>query len=451
MARMLAIGLGAVALILGGAPGHAIELAKNGGLSAEAGLEVGAAFLYTKNTNFGAGRIDLQSGATSGDAQWGEGYVKPSLDLTFETEKSGMAYGGASAIGSLTVGDGDAGGFSDGGANQVDIEDLYAGWRSGGLFGDALDEDGLDLSLGRQEFHVGDGFLIWDGHAETAGDGAYWLAPREAFKMTGLARLKKDPLSGQVFYLEGDGDQGNTQAAGVNIDDQSGFGTIGATYLQILDANASFEADTPREGMQIAALRLNDGHLPDFEDATLNAEYVQEFGDGDHIDFNAYAFYVEPAYTFSSLPWTPTLTYRFAYFSGDSDPGDDNRKDFDPLFYEGDRAWGAWTQGEIVGNYLLFNSNQVNHMVQLSAAPVEAVGIGAIYYHFDLEEKNYFGTPVGERDFADEVDVFADWAINDNLSVGAVYGVAFPGDAAKEVFGNDDPFHLFEVYATLTF
>jgi hypothetical protein len=151
------------------------------------------------------------------------------------------------------------------------------------------------------------------------------------------------------------------------------------------------------------------------------------------------------------LPWTPSIAYRFAYFTGDPDPGDDRRQDFDPLFYEGDRAWGTWTQGEIVGNYLLFNSNQVNHMLHLAAYPTETLGIGAIFFHFELEEKDYFGTPVGERDFADEVDLYADWTITDNLAVGALYGVAFPGDAAEEAFGADDPFHLFEVYAVLTF
>jgi hypothetical protein len=451
MARIILVCLGALALMLGGAPGNAIELLQRDGLSVEAGFEAGAAFLYTKNTNFGAGRVDLHSGDNTGDAQWGEGYLKPSLSSTYETETAGTLYGAASAVGSLTVGDGDAGGFTDGGDKQLDVEDLYAGWRSGALLADALDEDGLDVSLGRQDFHVGDGFLIWDGNFDTAGDGAYWLAPRSAFKMTGLARLKKDPVSGQVFYLEADGDQGDTQAAGVNLDYQPGFGTIGATYLQIVDVKSDFEADTPREGMQVAAIRLNEAHLPDFEDATLYAEYVQEFGDGDDVDFNAYAFYVEPAYTFSSLPWSPSISYRFAYFSGDSDPDDNNRKDFDPLFYEGDRAWGAWTQGEIVGNYLLFNSNQYDHMVQISASPTDAVSIGAIYYHFDLAEKNYFGTAVDDRDFADEVDVYADWTVNDNLAVGALYGVAFPGDAAKEAFGANDDFHLFEVYTTVTF
>jgi Alginate export len=451
MARMIVVGLGALALVLSGGPGQAIELLQNGGLSVEAGLEVGAAFLDTENTNFGAGRVDLKSGDNTGDAQWGEGYLKPSLDLAYETEARGTLYGGASAVGALTVGDGDAGGFTDGGDKQLDVEGLYAGWRSGELLADSLGEDALDLSLGRQDFHVGDGFLIWDGNVDNEGDGAYWLAPRSAFKMTGLIRVHVEPVSGQLFYLKGDSDNGDTEVVGVNLDYQPGFGTLGATYLDIIDDEGDFDAAVPREGMQALALRLNDVRWPDFEDANLYAEYVQEFGNGDNADYRAYAFYVEPAYTFSWLPWTPTLAYRFAYFSGDSDPGDDRRKDFDPLFYEGDRTWGTWTQGEIVGNYLLFNSNQINHMVQLSASPTEAVSIGAIYYHFDLAEKNYYGTPVSDRDFADEVDVYTDWTITDNISVGALYGVAFPGDAAKEVFGADDPFHLFEVYATLTF
>ncbi len=451
MARMIVVGLGALALVVGGGSGQAIELVQKGGLTVNAGLEVGAAFLDTENTNFSAGRVDLKSGDNTGDARWGEGYLKPSLDLTYATEAAGTIYGGASAVGALTVGDGDAGGFTDGGDKQLDVEDLYAGWRSGKLFEDALAEDALDLSLGRQDFHVGDGFLIWDGNFDSEGDGAYWLAPRSAFKMTGLIKLQVDPVSGQLFYLEGDTDDGDTEAVGINLDYEAGFGTLGTTYLQIIDDEGDFDAATPREGMQALSLRVNELHWPDFEDATLYAEYVQEFGDGDNADYRANAFYVEPAYTFSWLPWTPTLAYRFAYFSGDSAPDDDRRKDFDPLFYEGDRNWGTWTQGEIVGNYLLFNSNQVNHMVRLSASPTDALEIGALYFHFDLAEKNYFGTPVGERDFADEVDVYADWTITDNLSVGALYGVAFPGDAAKEVFGADDPFHLFEVYTTLTF
>jgi hypothetical protein len=90
-------------------------------------------------------------------------------------------------------------------------------------------------------------------------------------------------------------------------------------------------------------------------------------------------------------------------------------------------------------------------MVHLAAYPTDEIGIGALYFHFDLEEKNYFGTAVSERDFADEVNLYVDWTVNDNVSVGGLYGVALPGDAAEEVFGDDEPFHLFQIYAIVTF
>jgi hypothetical protein len=452
--RML---LGAAAVALGAGPAAAIELLQSGGFSVEAGVEVGAGYFHTENTNFGAGRFDLRSGEVTGDARWGEGYVEPSLGATFESEAAGTVYGLVSGVGALTLGDGDAGGFTDDGDRSVTIEQLHAGWRSGALFADTLGEDALDLSAGRQDVHIGDGFLIWDGNFDTEGEGAYWLGPRTAFSFAGVARVDTSPLGGQLFFLRGDADQGHTELVGTNLDfglGDLGLGedsTLGAMALQIVDVDARFEAGTPRDGMQLATLRLNDLRLPGHEDLGLHAQYAYQFGDGQNVDFDAQAFYVEPFYEFSSLPWTPTLAYRFAWFSGDPDPADDEREDFDPLFYDYSRGWGTWVQGEITGEYLLFNSNQINHMVHLAAYPTDEIGIGALYFHFDLEEKNYFGTPVSERDFADEVNLYVDWTINDNVFLGALYGVALPGDAAEEAFGDDDPFHLFTVYAVLSF
>jgi hypothetical protein len=449
--------LAAAVLAAGGIPaGQAIELMQGDGLTVEAGIEVGAGYFHTENTNFGFGRFDLRTGEVTGDAQWAEGYVEPSFGATFESESAGTLYGLVSGVGALTRGDGDAGGFTDHDEN-IAIEQLHAGWRSGALFADTLGEDALDLSAGRQDFQVGDGFLIQDGNFDTEGEGAYWLGPRTAFSFAGLARVDTSPLGGQLFFLRGDADQGHSEATGVNLDyglGDHGLGddaVLGAMYLQIVDVDPGFEAGTPRDGMQVATLRLNDFRLPGFADAGVHAQYARQFGDGQNVDFDAQAFYVEPFYDFSWLPWSPTLAYRFAWFSGDPDPGDDEREDFDPLFYDYSRGWGTWVQGEITGEYLLFNSNQINHMVHLSAYPTEEIGIGALYFHFDLEEENYFGTPVSDRDFADEVNLYVDWTVNDNVAVGGLYGVALPGDAAEEVFGDDDPFHLFQIYAILTF
>ena len=447
----------AVTLVLAGArAAGAMELLERNGLTLNLDIEAGVGGLLTKNTNFGLGRIDLSNGDISGDAQWGEGYVKPGLSLEYGSA-AGAFYGGASGVGSLTVGDGDAGGFTDGGDKKLSLESLYGGWRSGTLLTESLGEDALDLSAGRQDFQVGDGFLIWDGNFDNKGDGAYWLGPRSAFELAGLARVNTTPLGGQLFFLSADHDQGDTELIGANLDytlSDLGLGdesVLGGMYFQITEVDGRFDAETPREGMQLATIRLNDVRVPGFQDAGLYAQYAKEFGDGDDVDFDAQAFYVEPFYDFSWLPWSPRLSYRFAYFSGDPDPDDEDRKDFDPLFYDYSRSWGTWTQGEIVGEYLLFNSNQVNHMVHLSATPIEPVSIGALYYHFDLAEDNYFGTPVDDKDFADEVNVYVDWTANDNLLVGALSGVAWPGSAAEEVFGEDDPYYLLLAYAIVTF
>jgi hypothetical protein len=138
------------------------------------------------------------------------------------------------------------------------------------------------------------------------------------------------------------------------------------------------------------------------------------------------------------------------HFSGDADPDDDTRKDFHPLFWDYSRDWGTYVQGGIVGEYLLFNSNQLNTRAHLSATPIEPVSIGALYFHFDLAEDNYFGTPVEDKDFGDEIDLYFDRTVHDNLLVGALSGVAWPGQAAKELLG-DDPFYLLLVYAIVTF
>lgn len=451
--------LGTLAMGLVAASGRvagALDVLERDGLTLSLELEAGVGGFLTKNTNFGVGRIDLPNGEVSGDAEWGEGYLKPSLSLEYDTTSAGAFYGGVSGVGTLTVGDGDAGGFTDGGDRKVSLESLYGGWRSGALLAESLGEDALDLSAGRQDFHVGDGFLIWDGNFDNRGDGAYWLGPRTAFDFAGLARVDTSPLGGQLFFLRADGDQGHTELIGGNLDyglSDVGLGddaVLGAMYLQITDVDARFQGEIPRDGMQLATVRLNDVRVPGFEDAGLYAQYAREFGDGDDVDFEAQAFYVEPFYNFSWLPWSPTLAYRFAYFSGDADPGDDTRKDFDPLFYDYARGWGTWTQGEIVGEFLLFNSNQVNHMVHLSATPAEPVTVGALYYHFDLAENDYFGTPVDDKDFADEVNLYVDWTVNDNLLIGALSGVAWPDRAAKQLFG-DDPFYLLLAYAIVTF
>ena len=89
---------------------------------------------------------------------------------------------------------------------DVALDEAWLGWNSGSLFADSLGEDAVDLSFGRQDFDLGSGFLIWEGATNGGDRGAYWLAPREAYEMTGIAKLETHGFIGRAFYLEPDDD-----------------------------------------------------------------------------------------------------------------------------------------------------------------------------------------------------------------------------------------------------
>ena len=83
--------------------------------------------------------------------------------------------------------------------------------------------------------------------------------------------------------------------------------------------------------------------------------------------------------------------------------------------------------------------------MHLAATPSESLTVGLIGGTFELAESNYLGTPVKSRHFGDELDIYADWTVNEHVMISAAYSVMFPGDAAIEAFGNDEKFHLVEV------
>ena len=56
-----------------------------------------------------------------------------------------------------------------------------------------------------------------------------------------------------------------------------------------------------------------------------------------------------------------------------------------------------------------------------------------------------------DADFADEVNLYANWYVNEHLTLSSLYGVALPGAGARQAFGRGDSYHLFEIFAFLTF
>jgi hypothetical protein len=65
------------------------------------------------------------------------------------------------------------------------------------------------------------------------------------------------------------------------------------------------------------------------------------------------------SYTFAEPPWQPILVYKCSELS----------RGYDPLFYGSSDERGAWVQGEVVGEYMLFNNNQKTSQLKLILHP----------------------------------------------------------------------------------
>ena len=132
--------------------------------------------------------------------QWFEGYVKPAISGTYRLRSSSEIYGTVSVVGERTYGSvPELYGYD---VSSFGPEDASLGWRSGKSIGDS--ENVLDFTVGRAQYQLGHGFLLWDGAAEGGSRGGYWTNARKAFELAAIGRVKSDAHLGEFFYLDKD-------------------------------------------------------------------------------------------------------------------------------------------------------------------------------------------------------------------------------------------------------
>ncbi|TNF78864.1 hypothetical protein FGE05_27610 [Pseudomonas sp. ICMP22404] len=412
---------------------------EDGNLKGEVNVTAGGAAIFTRNVNFGAGRVDMRSRKNGGSKiDWQEFYVKPGVKLEYALQPDFSLLAGGSLVGATTFGDGDAGGFTRSSDGEVATEELYGGFRAGEW----------TFTAGRQNYMIGTGFIVMDGNLDQLKDGAYWLAPRSAFKDSAVLAWDHGALKTQAFTLRTDDDLGDFRMTGANLDynldDQV---TLGAMAMKLNALGPKGATPLRRDGMQVYNLRALNAKVPGLPALTLNAEYALERGNGEGVEYDAKAWYGQADYAFDTLPLTPVVGYRYASFSGDDNLTDNRQESWDPLS-KGYVDWGTWLVGDVVGNYLLFNSNEKVQQFSIKTHLNETLNLGAIHYQFWLDEKNYMGTAVSDRRFADESVVFLDWAPSKALVSSLSYNWVKPMAAAKQVFGNDRKFSALELSFT---
>lgn len=436
-------GVAVLGTVLGAATSlHALEVSNNGnGTILNLNTELAFGYFSSGEDYSGAGRDRVD---------WTEGYLKFGVDGETPLSSTVIGYGAVSALYSFTGGEGDASGLTVGNESDIDIEDAVVGLRFKNAFGP---DSSLDISVGAQNFAIGDGFLV-QGDSLNAGSGlgnnfdrggAYWLAARKAFRETAI--LKFDTGSGfrgDIFYLGSETElQGDAKLAGFNLEyGTERLGMIGLTYLNVVDVDTKSlgGAFATRKDLQTYSLRAQGS--AGVENLFLSGEIAYQDGDagGGTPDVEAWAYYVEAGYTFANIPWSPTVGYRYSHFTGDK-PGTAKSEGFDPLFYGFSRGFGTWFQGEVAGNFSgPFNTNSTIQMVRLDLQPSDAFSIGARFFDFNADE-------VGGVD-AQEINVFLEIPVNDHLYISPLYGYHHPQDGFAPGADNN---HYFQVFAVVTF
>ncbi|MNO83176.1 hypothetical protein D3C76_744710 [compost metagenome] len=411
--------LSTLALLLAAATqASAYELYADDNSHLNANLEAVFGMFHSEENYAISGR--LQQGSSS----WREGYIKYGLSGDQSLAGAGTAYGAFSLLSSGTWGDGDAAGFSDGSERTTKIEDAYLGWRSGNLL-QALGEDGVDFSFGRQNISVGDGFLI-QGDALNLGKGladgefnrggAYYLAARKAFDQTAVLRLGgKQGWRSDLMWLKSDNRaQAKTEMYVATLEHVADAGTVGLTYIDTTDVDEQYASPVQleRDGMKTYSLRAagNAG----VENLFLSGEYAKQ--DKPHTSTED-AWYLEAGWTFADVAWSPNVSYRYSRYS----------QGYDPLFNGFSRGYGTWFQGEVAGNYAgPFNSNTRVQKVELKVSPLENLNIGLLAFNFDTIDRN-----LGNTD-GQEFNLYAEWAVNEHLMVMPLVGLYQPDKSAEQ-------------------
>jgi hypothetical protein len=324
-------------------------------------------------------------------------------------------------------------------------EDAYVGWRSASLFESSLGTDAIDLSYGRQRYQVGSGFLFSDGGSDGGQRAAYWIGPRKAFKQAAVAKVTTHGVEARGVFLEpNDNPHSDTKLYGLDLQwGTEDLGSIGGGLYHIFDSRI----DT-RDGMNVYDIRADVTPLKGKQTLpglTLKGEFTYE-KNGDTQE--GFGYYGELGYDFGeALPWTPYLSYRYAHFSGD-DPNSSKDQNFDPLFY-GFSDWGTWSQGEILSEYVLLNQNLNSSTIRLAASPTEDLKLNLLYYYFWLDDAAGFGTEGSS--FADEVDLTADYTLNDHVFFSLVGGVANPRNGASNFTGGNNLWSYGMFYTNISF
>lgn len=325
----------------------------------------------------------------SGYTAWLEGFASAGVyGVTQIVPRINLnLYGGVSYLASFSAG---AELFTNQSRFHGDVEEAYIG-----LIGAGKTASGhqyrYNVLYGRKQFILGDGFLVINTSMNGQDRAALQLNPRWASKNVFQAGFAYDRLFVQAFSLRPNELpilNSRTTINGLNLE----LGNrdrilLGGSFLYVPQSDLRYY--TPdggvysREGLQVYNLRFFKSANPVKGGLFLKTELAYERNS--RFAMNAWAGYGELGWSF--VPQKVSVSYRFAYFSGD-DPESKSYNRWDALYTGG--TGEQWVQGSNMYK-IVQNSNEMSHRLQVVYSPIRKLQLVAQGWLFYAPQLNNLG------------------------------------------------------------
>jgi hypothetical protein len=154
------------------------------------------------------------------------------------------------------------------------------------------------------------------------------------------------------------------------------------------------------------------------------------------FDMRARALAGEAGYVFAAAAWSPTISYRFARFSGD-DASTARFERWDPLLSGGNGE--TWVQG--INHFKVFqNSNLVTHRIQARLRPLPTVELVPQWWIFRADSTtNLGGNPalsfLPSKDLGTELNLTVKVFLSRQVMLQGHVAATWAGGAVKDTLG----------------
>lgn len=328
--------------------------------------------------------------------------------------------------------------------NYMDVRQLYANYENLIAF-EPLQLNKISARVGRQEFSYGAQRLLgafnWSNVAQTF-DG-------------GKAGFHFVPMHLQLEVFGGDKSPIKTPREFDDLFDTSTKERVWGYYatVKVLDETLIEQYLIRRNTDKAVSFGPSgSGAIDDFtaggrikkafdNGVDYEVEAAKQWGDFRNKDVNGQMAVALAGYTFKGLAWQPRVGFEFDYGSGDSDASDGKMETFDNLYPTNHLFYG------FIDFISLQNLN--NYRYQFNVKPTKKLKLEADLHliYLDTVKDSYYSVGRGvvrtatssvDAHLGNEIDLTADYKLNDYTNIAVGYSHFFAGDYLRETGADDD-------------